>query len=390
MQYTLTGLIYAYFMTQAVLYTATGALMPGLIDSYAMTPSQVGYLNSTAAIGMLLANLAGVLVSDRFGKHWLFIAGGILAAVATFWQSTMIVYLPFLVVSFVAGIGRALTNLTGNSMVADLHPERRGFFVGLIHALFGVGALSGPLIGSAFLGAGMDWRSVYAMIAGAQGLLSLLLIASVRLVPPVRLMPGRAGGAGPAGDMPMRPVLLIALGMAFYTSSQTTVVTWYPTFVQTYLGLDQTIGSWALTFFWTGAVLGRIATMWISDRFESRGVLVLYAGLGAVFTASTILFREPSLIYGTILMSGLTTGGIWPQALAYVYRVAPHATGRVTGMITLATGIGAILLPSLTGWVAETTTLSGALWSGFVYVAISCILFALAPRQEVQEAERAA
>lgn len=388
--FTLTWLIYAFFITQAILYTSTGALMPGLIESFAMTPSQVGYVNSTAAIGMLMANMVGGMVSDRLGKHWLYIGGGALAAVMTLWQSALVLYLPFLMISFVAGVGRAMTNLTGNALVADLHPERRGFYVGMIHVLFGMGALVGPLIGTAFLQAGLDWRSVYAMIAIAQIVLSVALWLSARTVPaaslaPAARAPGQAGGA-----MPMRPVMLVALGMAFYTASQSTVVTWYATYVQNGLGLGASIGAWSLTSFWIGMVIGRTATMWISDRFEGKAVLLLYTGLGGIATLLTVLLHSPVPIYAAMVCSGLLTGGTWPQALAYVYRVAPHATGRATGLITVANGISAIILPSLTGWVAERVGLSGAIWSGFSYLVIAFACFMLVPRQEPEAKPAAA
>jgi MFS transporter, FHS family, glucose/mannose:H+ symporter len=379
--YLLTGLIYAFFMTQAVLYTATGALMPGLIADFAMTPSQVGYLGSVAAIGQLAANMTGGLVSDRLGKHRLYIAGALLAAATTLWQSGLALYLPFLAVSFLAGMGRAMTNLTGNALVADLHPARRGLWVGLLHVIFGLGALLGPQIGAAFVAAGLTWRPVYSATAGAQGLLVLLLLVSVRLIQPERLAaPLPAPGATPAG-FSLRPVVLIALGMAFYTSSQLAIVTWYPTYIQLGLGQPPAIAATSLTFFWIGMVGGRLLTLWTADRFEGRRVLLIYTGLGALFTVMTALVRDPALILTAALLAGLLTGGTWPQALAYVYRAMPHATGRVTGIITVATGIAAIALPVLTGWAAEVAGLAAAVWSAACYLAVACACFALAPRQ---------
>lgn len=382
----LTGLIYLFFGAQAVIATATGALMPGIIATFHMSLAQVGLMGSLTAVGALAANLAGALLADRLGKQHVLWVSVALAGLGTAGAALTATLNPFLAMALLRGAGGGLSNLVGNALIADLHWGRRGLYLGLLHSLFGAGALLGPLLSAAYVGTGGTWVGLFAAVGAVQLLVGLLLVGTVARVPKALFqapaIPAAASGAAAA---PYRVLIPLCLGMATYTISQTVLITWLPTFLHVEAGWPAALAGSSLSVFWLGMVGGRLATIWLADHQEGRTVLFTMSAAGTVFTALTALAPSHAILFGAAFLAGLCTGGIWPQSLAYVYGAVPAASGRVTGAITVSTGISGIVLAALTGVVAQHTSLRGAMLTDLAYIAATAAAFAFLPRYHPRE-----
>jgi EmrB/QacA subfamily drug resistance transporter len=134
------------------------------------TPSVVGALGgfeyvSWVFAAYLLAQAVAIPIygrlADLWGRKWLFIGSTIAFLVGTLLCSAAWGMIPLVIFRFVQGVGGGGLQPLALTIIGDLYPPvERVKVQGNLNAIWGISALSGPLIG-ALLTATLGWRSVF-------------------------------------------------------------------------------------------------------------------------------------------------------------------------------------------------------------------------------------
>jgi EmrB/QacA subfamily drug resistance transporter len=134
------------------------------------TPSVVGALGgfeyvSWVFAAYLLSQAVAIPIygrlADLWGRKWLFIGSTIAFLVGTLLCSAAWGMIPLVIFRFVQGVGGGGLQPLALTIIGDLYPPvERVKVQGNLNAIWGVSALTGPLIG-ALLTATLGWRSVF-------------------------------------------------------------------------------------------------------------------------------------------------------------------------------------------------------------------------------------
>jgi EmrB/QacA subfamily drug resistance transporter len=134
------------------------------------TPSVVGALGgfeyvSWVFAAYLLAQAVAIPIygrlADLWGRKWLFIGSTIAFLVGTVLCSAAWGMIPLVIFRFVQGVGGGGLQPLALTIIGDLYPPvERVKVQGNLNAIWGISALTGPLIG-ALLTATLGWRSVF-------------------------------------------------------------------------------------------------------------------------------------------------------------------------------------------------------------------------------------
>jgi EmrB/QacA subfamily drug resistance transporter len=134
------------------------------------TPSVVAALGgfeyvSWVFAAYLLAQAVAIPIygrlADLWGRKWLFVGSTILFLVGTVLCSAAWGMIPLVIFRFIQGVGGGGLQPLALTIIGDLYPPvERVKVQGNLNAIWGVSALSGPLIG-ALLTATLGWRSVF-------------------------------------------------------------------------------------------------------------------------------------------------------------------------------------------------------------------------------------
>jgi MFS family permease len=123
----------------------------------------------------------------------------------------------------------------------------------------------------------------------------------------------------------------------------------------TRLGADSATTGYYLAFTYLGLTVGAVAAGWLSDRFQSRKVPYILAGLAGIPVAW--LMGQVTVVWGlTALTASLWfCGGL---ALALVSILAGLSAGekergKIFGILSLAGGLGAVIGGLAAGFVAD-------------------------------------
>jgi FHS family glucose/mannose:H+ symporter-like MFS transporter len=349
--------LYAAFTATGVALVLPGALLPVLLSRWSLSDQQAGLLfflffmgsmsGAVLSRGSLPSSIARGCAAVALGASLLAVASHATAFAA--------------MALFGLGLGIVMTSVS--VLVSRRYAADRAAHITRLNLLWALGACFGPgfeLRGAAAWGA--QWM-LYA-IAAAFVLLGLLALGLVEHVA------AEAASAGASWWQQLRrtPAALLLLA-PLATGIESAAGGWLATYSRRSGGtLDATIG--AVTCFWAGLLLSRLVQ---SNRrvaaASGRSLLRLSPWLMSVALALLVAANGGSLVLVAALLLGLGVGPMYPAVLALVLH-----RGEGGNAVFVAAGIGASVLPLLTGLVSGWT---GSLRFGLCVPLVGALIMAL-------------
>jgi fucose permease len=309
-----------------------------------LVATTAGYVVSSFSSGRLLrrVNLGTVLAASC-----LLTASGLLGyAVTSHWP----VVLAF---GVVLGLGAGAIDAALNTYVATHYGAR---MLNWLHACFGLGAASGPLIMTAVLQRGSTWQRGYVIVGVAQIALATCFAVTFRSWP---RSDGLAPSTGHRKAATMGATLQVPaawLGMAVFIA---------------YAGVEASIGAWTYTLltegrkvgtveagilaslYWGGITGGRLLAVAVGGMMSARtllrialwsvalGVTLIWADVGAGVTATGLV------------VAGVACGPVFPSLIATTpERVGLFHSANAVGFQIAASAAGISVVPALVGVAA--------------------------------------
>ncbi len=334
----------------------TGALAVQIGRDIAFGPSRLGvasgaFFAAAAAGSALMGRLAeriGPGVAMRMSAAGAAVLLALLAAAPS--------YGLLLVLLFAAGLWNALAQVSANLLVArGVAPERQGWSLAMKQAGVPAGTLLGGLA-VPLLGVTVGWR--WAYVAASIGAIVAAAVVPVHAVPPG----GRAPSRRPAGDVPLRPLVLLAVAVGFASAANGSLATFMVS-----AGVDAGLSESASGLVLMGGSAAGIAMRLLAgaraDRRGGRHLPVVSALL--VGGAIGYLFLAPGDVVTHLIGAAIAfgSGWAWPGLFNLaVVRLNPSAPGAATGITQTGVYVGALSGPIIFGLVVDASGY-GLAWS---------------------------
>lgn len=324
----------------------TGALAVQIGRDFSFGPSRLGIASGTffaaaAAGSALMGRLAERIGPGRAMRGAALAAGVLMAAL-----SVAPGFPAFLVLLLLAGFGNSLAQVGANLLVAKgIHPSRQGWSLALKQAGVPAGTLLGGLAVPA-LGVTVGWR--WAYVVGAVGAL-----VAAGTVPIGAVAPGGRDRPGRTGDVPLGPLVVLAVAVGFAAAANGTLATFVVS-AGVEAGLGESAAGLVLTF---GSAAGISMRLLAGSRADRRGgrhlpvVSLLLLGGSAGY-----LLLAPGAVLTHLLGAAVAfgSGWAWPGLFNLaVVRLNPSAPAAATGITQTGVYVGALAGPVLFGLVVE-------------------------------------
>jgi fucose permease len=311
-----------------------------------LVATTAGYVVSSFSSGRLLRrlNLGTVLAASC-----LLTASGLLGyAAASHWPVV-------LALGVVLGVGAGAIDAALNTYVATHYGAR---MLNWLHACFGVGAASGPLVMTAVLQRGSSWQRGYAIVGVAQIALATCFAVTFRSWP-------RSDGLAPATDRHDSASMIATLnvpaawlGMAVFIA---------------YAGVEASIGAWTYTLltearhmatveagllaslFWGGITAGRLLAAMAGGMVEVH--VMLRIALWSVAVGVALIWADAGVVVtgAGLLIAGIACGPIFPSLIATTPgRVGSSHSANAVGFEIAASAVGLSVVPAIVGVAAAT------------------------------------
>ncbi len=384
-----------------------GVAMPAIMKDMGVSPTQAGFMASSALFGMSFGAIFLGTLSDRIGRRWVIVICLTLFSVFTAAAGLASDPATFGVMRFLAGlgIGGVMPNVIAE--MSEYAPRRmRATLITLMMCGYAVGGILAAWLGKEMI-AQHGWQSVFLA-----GLAPVVLIPFIlRYLPesmPYLLRTGRADAlrAIAARLDPANPPAASATFALpddsradkapvhhLFAEGRTmgTLMLWTTYFMCLFMiyalstwltklmaSAGHSLGS-AMTFVMVlnlGSIVGALGGGWLADRFRIKYVLVVMCLLAF---ASIALLGQPlptALLYLVVALAGATTIGTQTVTHACTGQFYPMAI-RSTGLgWALGIGrVGAIIAPILIGVLVN---LALPLEMNFVAIALPALCAAVA------------
>jgi fucose permease len=292
-----------------------------------------GRFLSRIGVGTLLALSCLATAASLFGY----------ASAPRWW--VMIAFAPL------AGLGAGAIDAGLNTYVATHHSART---LNWLHACYGVGTASGPMIMGAVLMAGRPWQRGYAIVAAAQLVLAACFALSRGWWPAAERRDAKAAARASAAETLRIPVVWMNLAAFFvYTGIEASFGAWSYSLLAEARGVATATAAWWVSAFWSGLTVGRIVFGFAAGRAPIDRML--RASIGSIALAAALVWADIGGISGFIglALAGLACGPVFPSLIATTpARVGQAHTANAVGFQIAAAALGQSILPGLVGAAA--------------------------------------
>jgi FHS family glucose/mannose:H+ symporter-like MFS transporter len=371
------------FALTGMAVTLLGPILPAVMQRWHLKDSQAGLLLSAQFLGCFAGS---VLVTRHLRRALLLGAAALTIGWLAFacelvsehglWTAPV----TLLIAGFGAGHLMSATNL----VVGRTYQERRGSGLSLFNAFWSVGAiLSSLAIGNLVLR--------FSLVGALMGFAGCSFFVLAGLLFQI-LRSRRAGDAlkqhgpedSPAIGAEPDGILLnqwLAFGAMFflYGGVEASVNAWITTYTVRHSNSTLWLGEASVGAFWIAITAGRAVAAGVL-RFVNERLMQRVCLVGAVLSLGMVLLaRSGGEIVGAALLTGLFLAPIFPSLCAML--MGRGARPRQVGWALALTGLGATVLPSLTGFVStRTASLGEGLVISIVSALVLFVLSILLPR----------
>jgi fucose permease len=357
----LLGLCYLAFVSIGLPDGLLGVAWPSVRASFDLGLDALGSLLIVSTAGYVTASFCSGWLLRRVSVGALLALSCVATAASVFGYAGAPWWAFMVAMASLAGLGAGAIDAGLNTFVATHYSART---LNWLHAFYGGGAASGPMLMTSVLAAGLAWQWGYALVGIGQLVLAAGFAATLAYWP--RAATGALGSAADAEVVAASHTLRLPavwLGIAAF-------------FV--YTGLEAAAGAWAFSLFveqrgiamgaagawvsgyWAALAAGRVATGFVLGRASIDSVL-RGAITGMTVGAALLSADLGPLVSGVALVAvGGCAGPIFPSLIAATpRRLGTSHTANAVGFQIAAAAIGQALLPALAGILAQR---AGLMW----------------------------
>eukprot|EP01120_Amphizonella_sp_Union-15-10_P014102 TRINITY_DN6727_c0_g1_i1.p1 TRINITY_DN6727_c0_g1~~TRINITY_DN6727_c0_g1_i1.p1 ORF type:complete len:388 (-),score=25.06 TRINITY_DN6727_c0_g1_i1:91-1254(-) len=368
-------ILFLFVLVDVLGFSLILPLFPYLTKEYGMTPTQIGFLQTSNALAQLFAVPVIGSLSDRHGRKPLLI----LCVTGTLASFLILAFAKTIPVVF---FSRILDGLLGGNIslaqayITDITSEKdRAFGIGMLGAAFGIAFVCGPAIGGTLALWDYRYPSYLAAMLCVVNLIGILFFLDESLPPNKRQK--NSSSYDHFTDLKkcfQNPAL--AKLLVFRLLSGTAFTLWETSFGfynKGRLALDARSSGYLLTLFGIVYSLVQARMRTLTHRFDEESLLrYFFVALGPCYFLSGL---TQTLIQHVLILIplGAVSGGLYTLLISRVSKVVGIQVGSTLGVSAAIGSFTRIVAPALGGLLVDRTNLSMPF---FVCSAISvCLAF---------------
>lgn len=364
-----SGMYYASFAALGLTFSILGPTLPALAAQTGSSLTQISLIFIARSIGAVVGSVGGGRFFDRYAGHTVVAMAMFLMIAATAFVPAVPSLWMLVALLFLSGIVHGTLNVGGNALIIWVHGKGVAPYMNVLHFFFGLGSFLAPiLVAQVVLMTGsMSWSYGLVALIFVPVAVSALWIRSPR---PQQL--SRQSGSGQVDGWLLAGFFLIFLG---YSGASSAHGGWIYTYI-TQLGLANEItAAYINSIFWGALTLGRLLSIPIAVRLPPKTMLgidligsLLSLILMTVFSRSVWALGVGSAGLGFFLAT------IFPTNMSLASRHIP-ITGRITGILSIGSSLGSLVMPWLVGQGFETIAPESLLVVNLVNIGLTLLVF---------------
>jgi fucose permease len=355
-------IIYVAFISLGLPDGLLGSAWPTIKMAMDVPNSYAGIVSMIIAIGTIVSSLFSDRLIRKFKTPTVTYVSVLLTAGALLGISFSTKFYHLIIFAIPLGIGAGSVDAALNNYVAINYKAKH---MNWLHAFWGIGAMTGPMIMGYFLEKGFVFQKGYQVVSIIQFVLVAILIISLPLWKKAAKI--KKDNTNNSQEEEHNPKVLGIGGLLKLPGAKQVLIAFF-----CYCALESTFGLWSASYvenihfvsaeaaakwaslFYIGITVGRVISGFVSYKLSSRKMI--YIGLIVIGIGSILVFlkiNEISTITGLIAV-GLGCAPIYPNLI----HITPENFGKeysqsVIGIQMASAYVGTTLMPPLFGLIAK-------------------------------------
>lgn len=335
----------------------TQLVIADIADMFGVGTEGVGMFASLQHIPPLFGPICAGIIADKIGKKpivtifvFLFAIGCVICG----FSSSLTV---FCIGMFVYSLGSTVSEMMSTATMSDVNVEKSAQYINISQFMFSMGAVVGPLLVQFFSDkVGTDWRFPFAF-----GFLSFIVMGTVLAIVkfPTAIAKAKEEGTKESIFSFITPILLcLLIAMLLYIGMETG----YGNFIDSVMmakSATDIISAFVLSAFWFGMAISRLVFSVISYK-PGTMLRMCFTACAVLLVAITFV---PAGVFSIAISAliGFAYGPIWCTIEAVAAASSNGNSGKAIGIMSIGSGIGGIVLPTLIGKAATAVKVQNAL-----------------------------
>ena len=353
------AVVFTAGVAAAIMLAKGSAAAPAVQQQLNLQLAQIGWLMSISNLATLLFGAISGQLGSRFGLTTMIKTGLLIMTLAALASLLSESFATLLTGRAVEGVGIVLVTVAAPALIAGLaHSSDRSMAMGIWALWMPVGSVCIMLLSPTLI-SWWGWRGLW-LFAALASMAAWLLIQTAR--------PGRAG-ENPAAQSPgdfdlsalkaVAPWLLMAI-FACFSFQFFSVFTFMPIYFSNQLGLGPEQAAKVVAIIPIFIIPGNLLGGWLAKRGVEPWQLILAPALILLVLTQGLFNLDDAGFSATLLLGGYGfVLGIIPTAIfiqAPKLAKTASAAAPIIGLGMSGQGLGILLGPPLTGWLAADGT----------------------------------
>lgn len=349
----LVGLAYAAFVSLGLPDGLTSVAWPSIRTTFGLPLDALGALIVTSGFGYLVSSFTSGRALARLGVGWLLALSCLATTVSLLGYGAAPLWGVMVALGLLAGLGAGAIDAGLNTYAAESFSPRT---LNWLHASFGLGASTGPIVMSSVIGLGQSWRLGYLIVGVAQLALTACFVYTRREwhAHAEECQAGAAAGAPMLRTLRLPSAWLSMLLFFLYTGLEFGAGQWLYTLLTEARGLPTVLAGIWVSVYWGSLTVGRLLSGALVERISVRTLLQL-SMLGAILGVVLLwLNLAVWLSFIGVALLGLSLAPMFPSFIALTPgRMGPEHAANTVGFQVASAMLGGTSIVGGFGLVAS-------------------------------------
>jgi MFS transporter, FHS family, glucose/mannose:H+ symporter len=310
-----------------------------------LSDQQYGFLFLPMMFVSIAIMLSFTSILQRLGRNKIYYLGilgnalyflGIMSSAWAHGNSTAS-FAIILSAEFVFGIGYGFLTPMLNILTIELAPERRDSGLTILHAFFGAGAATSPLLVS-FFAERHQWAIGVFICFLILTLLAILSFAA-RVCVSEKLFKYEAKRTQSVA-LPFQAKLFL-VAIAIYGIVEAIIGNWSTPYLTTVKNHSTAIASNALSLFWVCVMLGRVATSLLARKISVESIFRFSPVIIAAGFVFILIAKSSTALYAAYILTGLGCANFFPLSISISTQMHDSWRESLSSLAVMALMIGA-------------------------------------------------
>jgi fucose permease len=360
-------LLFAGFVLSGIATVIVGPMLPVFIRRWSLDDSQAGLFSTVQFLAAWIGTLASSAIASWRGYRPALVLGyALMGGGLAFLNADT--HALALTATATFGFGYGLLTAGTNLLVAELGGARSASLVSLLNFMWGVGAMTCPLL----VAFALKHNRISLTLLGCSAFGVVMVIGLFFASFGADERPHEAKVAETAGAGPAFHIGLALASMFFiYVAMENGIGIWAAEFSKRLANGITGLTTLAPTFFYGGLTLGRASAPLALHRLKERTLVLGALSLAAAGNILLIVAPGLHVAIAGVFLAGLGCASVYPIYISWLSRWYGARAKKIGGVLFALASLGGSVGPWLVGTVSQ---FSGSLRIGLLVPLLSALI----------------